>query len=339
LWLAWWVWDRSHYVFVTDARISATMVTVSSRVGGWVTDFPVDEGQFMNPGEKIAEIDSREARIRLEEIDASLQTLQARYQQQQSQLDLTQKQVNSRIEAQQSKLEAARSALSGSRVELAQAEKDWRRAQSLLSQDIISEEPVERQQADYDKARENLNRHQTQLSEAEAALVEARANLTRVDVLKADLVVTESRRREVEIDRERAKMNLDDHIVRSPIGGVVDETFINPGEFVQPGQRILLLHNPEEIWVKANVKETEIRHVKPGSPVTVLVDALPDREFRGEITSVGNAATSQFALLPAPNPSGNFTKITQRLEVKVALDQIDGLLKPGMMVELQIASK
>ena len=138
------------------------------------------------------------------------------------------------------------------------------------------------------------------------------------------------------MDRQQLLKTLADHTINSPIAGVIDETFINPGEYVYPGQRILMLHNPAELWIKANVKETEIRHISVNSPVLIAVDAWPEKTFYGRIERIGEAATSQFALLPSPNPSGNFTKITQRLEVRIGIDDPQGLLKPGMMVELQI---
>jgi len=96
------------------------------------------------------------------------------------------------------------------------------------------------------------------------------------------------------------------------------------------------VHDPKKIWITANVKETDIRKVKLGQTTTVTVDAYPDREFKGRVIAIGNAATSEFALLPTPNPSGNFTKITQRLRVRVAIDQDQKLLRPGMMVEVFI---
>ena len=118
--------------------------------------------------------------------------------------------------------------------------------------------------------------------------------------------------------------------------GVIDETFINAGEYVYPGQRILMLHNPEQVWIKANVKETDVRRIKVGAYVSIAVDAYPGEPIEGSITNIGNSATSQFAMLPSPNPSGNFTKITQRIEIRIELDHRGRELKPGMMVELQI---
>ncbi|MEX2489944.1 MAG: HlyD family secretion protein [Pseudomonadales bacterium] len=336
LWLIWWFWDRSNYVFVSDARISATIVTVSARVAGRVRDFPIDEGQTVSKDQQLGEIDSRKARIRLAEIDAKLRTTQAEHARQERQLQLTREQITSRITAQKSRVQAMQSTLSGSRVALNQAKRDWRRAQSLLEQENISREMFEQRKANYDRARETLNERRAQLAEAEAALAEAEANRAQVEVLKAELAVIDRRQQELEVDRRRAKVEIEDHVIRSPVDGVVDKTFINAGEYVSAGQRIVMVHNPENIWVSANVKETEIRHVQPGSAVIVEVDALPGKPLEGEIVRVGHAATSEFSLLPTPNPSGNFTKITQRFEVKVDIDQIDGFLKPGMMVELKI---
>ena len=109
------------------------------------------------------------------------------------------------------------------------------------------------------------------------------------------------------------------------------------GRELSIGQRIAMFHDPHKIWVEANVKETAIGQLKPGMPVEVRIDAYPGRVFSGEIYRIGQAATSKFALLPDPNPSGNFTKITQRLPVRIVLAEKDLTLRPGMMAEVTIA--
>jgi membrane fusion protein (multidrug efflux system) len=107
---------------------------------------------------------------------------------------------------------------------------------------------------------------------------------------------------------------------------------------VTPGQRLMLVHDPSKIWIEANVKETHVRRLNVGQDVAVGVDAYPDETFTGKVERIGNTATSAFALLPSPNPSGNFTKITQRLPVRIAIEQREGRLRPGMMVEVKIAT-
>ena len=127
-------------------------------------------------------------------------------------------------------------------------------------------------------------------------------------------------------------------VIESPLKGIVDRRFANVGEYVTPGQRLVLAHDPNRIWIEANIKETQVRRLKEGQTVIVSVDAYPDEAFEGRIERIGNTATSAFALLPSPNPSGNFTKITQRLPVRIAINQRDGRLRPGMMVEVTIAT-
>lgn len=338
LWLANWFYQRAGHVYVSDARIASTMIAVSSRISGWIDEFPVEEGQFVQVNAVLARIDQREARLRLAELDAQLKTIEAEYAQVESQKHLVARQADTRLEAQRSKFRAAEAALSEVKVTLAQTESDWQRARLLLDEQIISREIWESRKSDFERGREKRNRMDAEVAIASAALLEAEANLARVDVLENQLNIITNKIAVANSKRDQLLLNLDDHIIRSSINGYIDETFVNAGEYVSRGQRILVSHDPDNIWIKANVKETEIRHIQVGTPVNILVDAYPDRVFRGEVSSIGNAATSQFALLPNPNPSGNFTKITQRVEVHVSIDQIDNLLKPGMMVELEIDS-
>lgn len=338
LWLVNWFYQRAGHVYVSDARIASTMVAVSSRISGWIEEFPVAEGQFVQVDSVLARIDQREARLRLSELDAQLKTIEAEYAQVESQKDLVARQVDTRIEAQRSKFRAAESALSEAEVSLAQADSDWRRAQSLLKEQIISREIWENRKSDFERSREKRNRVEAEVAIASAALLEAEANLAQVNVLENQLSIITGKTGVANSKRDQILLILSDHTIRSSVTGYIDETFVNAGEYVSRGQRILVAHDPNDIWIKANVKETEIRHIRIGTPVNILVDAYPDLIFRGEVSSIGNAATSQFALLPSPNPSGNFTKITQRVEVHVSIEQTDDMLKPGMMVELEFVS-
>ena len=170
-----------------------------------------------------------------------------------------------------------------------------------------------------------------------AAVVEAQADRQRMDVLRGRFAALHFDEERLNTQTERQQLDLSDRTIKAPSKGTIDRTFIEPGEYVARGQRLLLMHNSAVIWVEANVKETDIRNVKLGAIAKISVDAYPDLVVVGEVVRIGNAATNQFALLPSPNPSGSFTKITQRLPVKIAVPQTDGLLRPGMMVEVEIA--
>ncbi|MFW5824169.1 MAG: HlyD family secretion protein, partial [Marinobacter sp.] len=114
-------------------------------------------------------------------------------------------------------------------------------------------------------------------------------------------------------------------------------TFVETGEYLSAGQPILMMYQPDNVWIEAKVKETDVRKLSVGQAVKIRVDAWPDRDFSGEVELIGRSATSEFALIPSSNPSGNFTKVTQRIPVRISVDEGDrSLLSPGMMVVVSV---
>ncbi|MBV1878938.1 MAG: HlyD family secretion protein [Pseudomonadales bacterium] len=336
IWLSSWFFERSKYVFVSDARITASMISIGSRIPGWIVNYAVSEGTRVEIGDVLVQIDPRDAQLKLAELEASLHTVQAEYARQKSEFELTKKQIYTNITTSRSRLAAAQSAHSEAGVELKQANRELRRSESLLEQKMISIGDFDSQDAMAERAKESYKRRNVEIDIANSELLLKQSNLAELDVIEKQMEIIRSREAELEVQRDRLKNIVGDHTIRSPINGVVDETFANPGEYVYPGQRIFMLHDPQAIWIKANVKETEIRNVRIGSVVNIEVDAFPDAEVTGTVSNIGNAATSNFALLPSPNPSGNFVKITQRLEVQITIESGKEILKPGMMVELAI---
>lgn len=336
LWLAWWFFERADYVHVNDARVAANMVSISSRIPGLVTDLYITEGQAIDANQLLATIDERDIRLKLKALEARLATEKGEFVRQQSQLALTERQIETAITAQKSQLAAAVAAAREAEIMETQASHDVNRATTLRKDKLIADEQWEQRSLSQQTATQLYQRRLAEVQAASAEVLRAEAARAQLRVLENELTIILLRQDQLDVDRQQLLKTLADHTINSPIAGVIDETFINPGEYVYPGQRILMLHNPAELWIKANVKETEIRHISVNSPVLIAVDAWPEKTFHGRIERIGEAATSQFALLPSPNPSGNFTKITQRLEVRIGIDDPQGLLKPGMMVELQI---
>jgi membrane fusion protein (multidrug efflux system) len=174
-----------------------------------------------------------------------------------------------------------------------------------------------------------VNTLRAEVKEAEAAYELALANEGLVDLKRERIKLLAAKLKEEEAKVAAARLRLENTVIRSPIDGVVSRKRVEHGEMVQRGQPILVVNDPNDVWVLTNVKETYIRDVHVGSPVDVWVDAYPNRIFRGMVESIGAAAISEFALFP---PTGNFTKVEQRIPVRVTFDNLDGLLKPGMMV-------
>ena len=331
----WWLYQQFTHVFVTDARVAADIVAMSSRVPGWVTTLEVTEGDAAQRGRVLIRIDDRESRLRIEELDAQLAGIARRREEIEARIALTDRQTQSRITAKQAAVRAAEAALAGATAQRDLARQDNDRAEKLVPSGAMTRARLDQTRAALETAKQQVLRAQADLETARAALAEAEAAREELTVLQRQLAELGPEEQRLRAQRERAALDLEDRTITMPFDGVVDRAFVDEGEYVTPGQRLLMVHDPERVRVEANVKETDIRFFRPGKTVTITVDALPGRRFEGTVTRVGQAATSEFALLPNPNPSGNFTKITQRLPVRVAVQQDGGALKPGMMVELE----
>lgn len=332
-----WLYRQYTHVFLDDARIAADMVTLASRVPGWATEVRVIAGDEMRRGEVLVRIDGRETEIALREIEARLAGLAARRREIEARIAMVDRQTRSEQEAQRARLEAARAALSEAQAERAFAETEFARARELIGSGSGTRQRLDQTRAQLEAARQRVLAATAAIQTVEAQIAAAAAAREELNVLARQLDAIGPQERELRAQRDRATMDLADRTIVMPFDGVVGRVFVDAGEYVAPGQRLLLLHDPSAVRVEANAKETEIRFFRPGKPVIVTVDAYPGRHFEGVVERVGAAATSEFALLPAPNPSGNFTRITQRLPLRIALrpPPEPGLLRPGMLVRVE----
>lgn len=327
---------RIAYIFEEDARIGADLVTVSSRVAGWITEMPVIEGDNVQAGAVIVQVDDRESQVLLNELAAQLGGNRAEHDRLRAERGLVTKQVESRLVSEKSLVAAAGVSVSSMRPQVELAKRELDRTKRLYEDKVSSRRQLDQAETKLQQADREYRIAVADLRAAESRVAEVEADRARLDVLAADLIVLEQREAEIQARIARQQLDALDRTVKSPIGGVVDRTFVAVGEYVTPGQRLVLVHDPARVWVEANIKETSIRSLIVGQSVDIRVDAYPGEVFKGQVQIVGSAATSQFALLPTPNPSGNFTKITQRLPVRIAIEKPDERLRPGMMVEVKI---
>jgi len=320
--VGWWAVERLGHVTENDARVKADMVIVSSRVDGWITERPVTDGQVVEQGQEMIMIDQREADLKLTELRAMAEAIRLRQERIAIQHQMMKTTAHDAVTAAQARQKAAASKLD-------QARREFQRAEELLGR-MVSREVWEQRQT-------QLRQAEAEDLSASAALADAQVKLGDIEVLHKELDTLAQEAAQVEAQIRRQEINVADRRVRSPINGIVDQKFVQPGEYVIPGQRLFIIHEPKKVWIDADIKETKLDHLRPGQPVEISVDAYPDRRFVGYIERIGNAATGEFALLPSPNPSGNFTKIVQRVPVRIVVEQPDdNPLRPGMMVEVDI---
>jgi membrane fusion protein (multidrug efflux system) len=336
LWGANWARTTLLYVHETDARIVADMITVASRVDGLILSRPIEEGDRVQSGQVIAVVDANLARLKLAELEAEMVSADTALDRVDSEIALADRATATRVASSESRLAEARAGREATGQEFRFAESEFQRSQALQGGAAITASRVDRTRADYLKQQQEMARSTAQVKTAEGQLAEARAERQRLEVLKSERATLVAKRQEIlaRIDSQRAE--IDRRQVMSPIDGVVSRTFVSAGEYASAGQRVALMHDPQKVWIEARFRETDIRRLSVGQVVHVTVDAYPDDKFDGKIERIGHAATSEFALLPTPNPTGNFTKVTQRLPVRIAIQQRDGRLRPGMMVEVYV---
>ena len=338
--LRWLHWQFTHVV-LDDARVASDMVILASRVPGWVQELPVTAGDRLRAGDLLVQIDAREAALAVEELNARIAGIGARRAELQARLAMVDRQSASQHEAAIAKLDSARATLPAAEAERDFAVAELNRSERLIQTGAGTRQRYEQLRAGLDSARQRAIGAAAEIRNAEALMALAHAAREEMQVIARQLDALGPLERELTATRDRAALDMADRTIRMPFDGVVDRIFMDPGEYVLAGQRIILVHSPAQIRVEANVKETDLRYFRPGTPVNVTVDAWPGRAFPGVVDRMVEAATSEFALLPSANPSGNFTRITQRLPLRVRLDPPPppGLLRPGMLVRVEAEAR
>jgi membrane fusion protein, multidrug efflux system len=328
--------ERLIFIKETDARVGAPMITISSRVDGWLSRVSVGEGQRVEAAAGITEMDPRHVSLELRQLRVQLRSIAAGRDRLLSERGMVAEQMRTQFESRTSRVEAANAVVKSLAPQLQLAQTERERAKKLVSDGVLSKQQLDQaSNAVYQLEGKYLSavaRH----AEAESERAETMAASSRTEVLDKEVAKLVFEEELLSVRIERVQLELQDRVVRSPIAGVVDKVFVETGEYVRAGQRLAIVHDPKSVWVDANIKETELSRLQLGQPVNILVDAYPDKPFTGKVARVGNSTTSTFALLPNPNPSGNFTKITQRVPVRIEFTEIDERLHPGMMVEVEI---
>jgi membrane fusion protein, multidrug efflux system len=301
-----------HFQSTDDAFIAARQTALAPKVSGYLTAVPVTDNEHVATGDVIARIDDRDYRIALDQAEAQVASAQASIDNIDAQLQVQQAQISAN-EAQVDQAQAA----------LVFAQQQAQRYQHLAQTGFGT---VQNDQ------QWNSQEHQQQ-----AALRSAQATLKlsqrQVEALKAQRNSALANLAQAQAQRDQAKLNLSYTTVTAAQPGRVVNLSAAVGQFAQPGTN-LTMFVPDQIWVTANFKEIQLDRMRPGQPVTLRIDAYPERALRGHVDSVQPGSGTAFSLLPAQNATGNYVKIVQRVPVKIVMDDppSDVALGPGMSV-------
>lgn len=304
-----------------DAYLQSDLTPVAARVAGYVRSMPVEDYQRVREGQLIAEIVDDDYKASVAQLTAAVAAANAQIEALRAQQEL-----------QRATIDSARAPVAATAANLVQNARDINREQQLLATGSSSKEADEKLQtthaqliAQLDQARAQVRAAERQLTVLAAQEAQARATLA---AQQASL--------------DLARINLQYTRIRAPADGVIGQRQIKPGQFVGVGGQVTTLTPLPHVWVIANYKETQLTHMAVGDRAEIRVDTFPGHVLRGHVIAFSPGAGSQFALLPPDNATGNFTKVVQRVAVKVAIDDADGLtdrLRPGMSVIARVNTR
>ena len=317
-----------------DAQIEKNMNPIIPRVMGYITKVNIKDNDYVKKGDTLFTIDNNDYIVKLEDAKAALIAAQGNFEV--SKADV--RSALASVSVSDANVQSAGGTIETAKIRLGRATNDFERYENLYKNHSITKQQFEQALAAKQEAESQLRilQQQQKASAFQKSVIIAKSNVSnkQTEVASANI-------KRAEAMLAAAKLNLSYTVVTAAIDGQVSKISIQPGQLVQPGQALFYIINNQEAWVIANFKETQLDKMKMGQKVTVKVDAYPDTDFQGELTSFSPATGSKFSLLPPDNATGNFVKTIQRLPVKISLNTSNDpekikLLRPGMNVNVDV---
>jgi membrane fusion protein (multidrug efflux system) len=316
----WWTVGR-FMVSTDDAYVRAQNTTLAAKTAGYVSSILVADNAAVEAGQVIARIDDGDFRLARDAASEKVLSQEA-----------TIARIGRQIDSAQASVAQSRAQLLSAQAGATKAQSELQRQQALAAKDYASKQALETAQA-------NSEQTAAGVASAQAGVDAALAN---VDVLKAQQQEAVRQRDELRTALAKAERDLSFTEIRAPVTGVIGNRAMQVGDYVQVGQRLASLVPLDEVYVVANFKETQVGRLQPGQKVQVSVDALPEHEIEGTVESFSPASGAIFSLLPPDNATGNFTKIVQRLPIRIHVPEdvaAQRALRPGMSVVVKVDTR
>ncbi|WP_413624770.1 HlyD family secretion protein [Luteibacter sp. Lutesp34] len=316
----WWTTGR-FVVDTDDAYVGGDITVIASKVPGYIQAVAVADNQVVHKGDLLVKIDDRDYRAAVDRADAAVAAQEAALRN----LDAVER-------LQHSNIAQARAGLDAAQAETTRSRLDDERFRQLVGRAAVSVESAQRATATFQTARAATNR-------ASAAVAGAQQQL---DVIATQRRQAQAALAQARAEAEVARLNLSYTEVRAPVDGVIGNRRARVGGYAAAATQMLVVVPAHGLWIDANFKEDQLARMRVGQTVDVRADVLPGRVFKGHVASLAPATGAQFSVLPPENATGNFTKIVQRVPVRVTLDGTDGdldVLRPGLSVTARIDTK
>ncbi len=318
----WNAWESNASTQTTDdAYTQADLTPVAAKVSGYVTSMPVQDFERVHAGQLLVQIDQRDYVAAVDQLTASVNAAAATIEALKAQRTL-----------QSANVEAAKATIAATTANVDQNERDLARQKRLLETGSSSTEATEKLQTTHAQLAAQLQQNRAQ----------EQAAARQLDVLAAQQSQAEAALAVQKANLDLAKLNLGYTSIVAPQDGVIGQRQVKPGQFVPVGGQVTFLSPLPNVWVIANYKETQLTHMVAGQKAEVRVDTFPGRTMRGHVLAFAPGTGQVFSLLPPDNATGNFTKVVQRVAVKIVIDDADGLadrLRPGLSVETTVETR
>lgn len=313
-----WFFRGRFYESTDNAYVQGEITRVSSQLGARIVEVLVGDNEHVQQGQLLVRLEDDDFHLAVDRANAALAMREAERTQAQSKLT----QQASLIAAGEAKVASSQASLGRSQIDLS-------RAQTLRKPGYVSEERVTTLSAD-----NHIARSQVAMAQADLQGQRQQVNALNAEIKRLDALIANAR-----TDLAQAELNLTRSEIHAPISGLVGQRAARNGQYVQAGAYLLSIVPDQDIWIQANFKETQIGHMQPGQKAELTFDAYGDTPIEARVDSLFAASGAQFSLLPPDNATGNFTKVVQRIPVKLTFaadNPLKGLIRPGMSVEVTI---
>ena len=304
-----------------NAQVETQITPVLPRVGGYVKSIAVNDYDSVKTGQLLVELDDAELQVQLLQMEADYKSSEADIANAIASLNSTKVSLN-----------VNKGNISLSDVKFAQAESDYKRNQNLFADQAITKKQLDDSRYNYEQALQQVQNSKMDLSSASSKIAVIQSSIAKA---QASL---ESKK--AMIDQQKLKISYTK--IYAPQAGKIGKKNISVGQFVQPGAPMFAIVNDTTYWIVANFKETQIKKFRPGQEVDIELDAYPDMKIKGSLGSVSEATGAKFSLLPPDNSSGNFVKVTQRVPVKININDIGqytNVLRAGLSAYISVPTK
>ncbi|WP_407296556.1 HlyD family secretion protein [Stutzerimonas zhaodongensis] len=318
MFVAHWYQVGRFYEHTDNAYVQGDITRISTQLPARIEQIHVQDNQHVKPGDLLVTLESSDFRLAQEQARANLAIREAELAQ-----------ARSRLAQQSSTIAASQASVGAAQANLERTQMDLSRVEALRKPGFISDERVTTLSADAKVARSQQQKAQADLA----------AQQQQVEALEADIRRLQAQIASAQAEIEQAELNLSRTQIRSPISGIIGQRSARGGQYVSVGAYLMSVVPDEAIWLQANFKETQIGRMQEGQRAELTFDSYPDRPIEGRVESLFPASGAQFSLLPPDNATGNFTKVVQRIPVKVTFDAdnpLKGRIRPGMSVDVKV---